>query len=137
MRRLKDKDLEKQLDKLSDGSFSEELAKDVIKLHDDSGIPLMKVEFGPVVGKSMTRRFALVFEEGDIEDAPEYNPKEWNNYPDVTPPEGVWMRCEMESVEAGIIRFGAVFRDCADDFGEWLDPEGARVHVDRFRPWED
>ena len=74
MKRLKDKDLQKQLDKLSDGSFSEELAKGVIKLHDDSGIPLMKVEFGSVVGKSMTRRFDLVFEEGDIEDALEYNP---------------------------------------------------------------
>ena len=137
MRRLKDKDLQKQLDELSGGSFSDELAKSVIKLHDDSGIPLMKVEFGPVVGKSMTRRFALVFEEGDIEDAPEYNPKEWNNYPDVTPPEGVWMRCETDSDGDEIFRFGAVFSCCADGFGEWCDSEGACVPVDRFRPWED
>ena len=94
MKRLKDKDLQKQLDKLSDGSFSEELAKVVIKLHDDSGIPLMKVEFGPVVGKSMTRRFALVFEKGDIEDAQDYNPKTWNKYPEYWPPKtGFYFIC--------------------------------------------
>ena len=112
MKRLKDKDLEKQLDTLSDGSFSEELSKGVIKLHDDSGFPLMKVEFGPVVGKSMTRRFALVFEEDDVE---EYNPKGWNNYPDVTPPDGVWMRTEYDGYwESGIVTTRAVAKFIAD-----------------------
>ena len=137
MKRLKDKDLEKQLDTLSDGSFSEELSKGVIKLHDDSGIPLMKVEFGPVVGKSMTRRFALVFEEGDIEDAPEYNPKEWNNYPDVTPPVGVWMRTEYVNRETGeTIRTAARYEEFEGNF-YWFDELDFDVEVDRFRPWED
>ena len=136
MRRLKDKDLQKQLDELSGGSFSEGLAKSVIKLHDDSGIPLMKVEFGPVVGKSMTRRFALVFEEGDIEDAPEYNPKTWNKFPDVTPPVGVWMRCEKGG---GSDAFRIGLKYYIDEYGGyWTNGETLLTrNVDRFRPWED
>ena len=138
MRRLKDKDLQKQLDELSGGSFSEELAKGVIKLHDDSGIPLMAVEFGHVVGKSMTRRFALAFEEGDIEDAPDYNPKTWNRYPDVTPPVGVWMRCEFVNRLNGEIERNVAKYIEEGNVGLWVDKRGDDVcNVDRFRPWED
>ena len=134
MKRLKDKDLQKQLDELSGGSFSDGLAKGVIKLHDDSGIPLMKVEFGPVVGKSMTRRFALVFEEDDVEES---NTKGWNNYPDVTPPEGVWMRCEFVNREGKIERAEAQYT-FDGIMMRWKDKNGDEVpFVDRFRPWED
>ena len=137
MRRLKDKDLQKQLDDLSGGSFSDGLAKGVIKLHDDSGIPMMKVEFGPVVGKSMTRRFALVFEKGDIEGAPDYNQKGWNNYPDVTPPVGVWMRTEYVNRETGeTVREAARYQEFEGNF-YWFNELDFDIEVDRFRPWED
>lgn len=135
--RLKDKDLQKQLDELSGDSFSEGLAKRVIKMSDGSGIPLMMTEFGPVVGESITRRFILVFEEGDIEGAPDYNPKEWNNYPDVTPPVGVWMRTEYVNRETGeTVREVARYQEFEGNF-YWFNELDFDVEVDRFRPWED
>lgn len=80
----------------------------------------------------------LVFDEFELEDIPEYNPHEWNNYPEVTPPEGVPMRVESKKFQNSKIVFTrecAIFRN-----GEWTHPEIGYPMVRkscRFRPWED
>ena len=118
--RLKDKELQKKLDDISRGEFSQKLNEGA-KLNGILGV--FEVRFN-ICG---------VY----VEERQEYNPKSWNDFPSVTPPEGVWMRCESDSDGDEIFRFGACFSCCADSFGEWRDSEGACVHVDRFRPWED
>lgn len=65
---LKDKTMQKKLDKLTGGHLTYMLQSGFItELHDDSGKPVLKVEFGPTVGQSHTRKFALVFEKDEIQ----------------------------------------------------------------------
>lgn len=70
----------------------------------------------------------------------EYDPDSWNNYPEVTPPEGVWMRVEASALddfgEKLIVKFfGAFYVEGAwrssVDIKDW---ETFRIF--RFRPWE-
>lgn len=78
----------------------------------------------------------LVFDECDLEDIPEYNPRAWNPYPEVTPPEGVWMRLEICPGSEDSGRMGAKYLN-----GKWLLDDGAIANFGnypaRFRPWED
>ena len=75
----------------------------------------------------------------DIEVIEEYDPNKWNNYPEVTPPEGVWMRCEGETAGGRIIRDAAIFLR-----GKWrwweVGPDAGMLvtfDIKRFRPWDD
>ena len=66
----------------------------------------------------------------------DYDPTRWNRFPEVTPPEGVWMRVETDMGFGFKARF---------QFGDWLDnrndivgpPDGIDGTAVRFRPWED
>lgn len=81
--RLRDRKLQQKLDELSHGAFSE----------------MMKTMGKFMATKSTTHvqlgesRFTVTLHKQDFEISPEYNPNAWNSYPDVTPPEGVMMRC--------------------------------------------
>lgn len=69
----------------------------------------------------------------EIEEVPEYDPDNWNDFPQVTPPEGVWMRCERDNS-----KFCAEYVfDEEDRSYKWFDDENYEQTVDRFRPWED
>lgn len=140
MYRLKDKKLQSHLDKLSDGAFSKEIANGGRLLYDDNGY-LRKVEFGPLVGKSSeTRRFALVFEDSDIEEVQEYKPQEWNNFKNTTPPENELMRCEWINDEGELLRGCARYLTDLEGNWWWLvsDEVGTILKkVIRFRRWED
>lgn len=69
-----------------------------------------------------------------------YDPNSWNNYPDVTPPEGVRMRVEKKGNNGRTIRDCAVYKN-----GHWIydsaypekvvNPCWWMGDVDRFRPW--
>ena len=73
--------------------------------------------------------------EGNI--PPAYNPCGWNNYPDVTPPVGVWMRTEYVNRETGeTVREAARYQEFEGNF-YWFNELDFEVEVDRFRPWED
>lgn len=68
----------------------------------------------------------------ELEKVPGYNPHGWNEYPKVTPPEGVPMLVETN------LGFGfkAIF-----EHGDWLDNRNDVGGFDygnviRFRPWE-
>jgi hypothetical protein len=126
--RLRDRKLHQKLDELSHGAFSE----------------MMKTMGKFMATKSTTHvqlgesRFTVTLHKQDFEISPEYNPNAWNSYPDVTPPEGVWMRTEHrdETDPPGIIRkVGAVFQD-----GTWRNSTGeaypSYISIKRFRPWE-
>lgn len=73
----------------------------------------------------------------DIETFNTYDPNGWNQFPDVTPPEGILMRVEF--VFEGIMR-----RNCAVfENGAWRITENGKASynvtldgVKRFRPWE-
>ena len=81
--RLRDRKLQQKLDELSHGAFSEML-KTMGKFLAQK--PATHVQLGE-------SRFTVTLFKEDLEIAPEYNPNDWNVFPDVTPPEGVMMRC--------------------------------------------
>lgn len=126
--RLKDRELQKKLDEISDGDFSARLHKER---------ELIKDSF-----KKEPRLHVLWFGEGSqfsaalyadmLEEVREYDPHKWNEYPEVTPPKGVWMRCETDvNAIQHKIRRVAKF-----DGREWRDSLSKQVVVHRFRPWD-
>ena len=127
--RLKDKNLQVQLDALSDGDFSKRLQH---ANHDDG---MIFVEFGEKLESPGfdLHRFNLAFFDDEVEEIHRYNPHGWNSFPEVEPPEGVWMRCETDvnAIEHKI-RHVAKF-----DGREWRDYLSKQVVVHRFRPWDE
>lgn len=122
--RLKDKKLEADLNKFSNGEFSKRL-NEVVK----SGASSIRLTIND--GK-----VAIFLDGRDLEQAPDYNPKAWNEYPPVTPPEGVLMRVE-------IAYAGSTFRACAIfKEGVWYGEMNGRPYnaireeIKCFRPWE-
>ena len=135
---LKDKELEEKLNELSDGEF----LKNLQEQEDGHFISRFGPKFTTVKFSKPTKveeipRFSVLFWGGEVEYIPEYNPDDWNDYPDVTPPEGVVMRIELKDGS----KFGAYFRHFED--GDcWCHPDGKLMpkvysdNVARFRPWE-
>lgn len=73
----------------------------------------------------------------DIIPARRYNPNDWNKFPDVKPPVGVWMRTEyVTRVTGETIRTAARYEEFEGNF-YWFDELDFETEVDRFRPWED
>lgn len=81
--RLRDRKLQQKLDELSHGAFSEML-KTMGRFLAQK--PATNIQLGE-------SRFTITLFKEDFVIAPEYDPNDWNAYPDVTPPEGVMMRC--------------------------------------------
>ena len=129
--RLKDRELQKKLDEISNGDFSLKLQE---RPESSLSPNFVEVGFSREKGK-IVRCFTATFRLDEIEEVLDYNPNKWNVYPDVTPPEGVWMRVETDMGFGFKARF---------QFGDWLDNRndiiGAKDGIDgssiRFRPWE-
>lgn len=146
--RLKARELQKKLDDISNGAFSKALnisVQRLIDVYQQDGLDFnldtdrVFVDFGNDVKLcTQKRQFRACFEPDTIEQYEEYNPKAWNKYPEVEPPEGVWMRCVMTDIHHNnrIVRVGAKF-----SAGAWRDHEGVafepRFRVDKFRPWDE
>lgn len=81
--RLRDRKLQQKLDELSHGAFSEML-KTMGRFLVEK--PATNIQLGE-------SRFSVTLFKEDFEVDPEYDPDDWNVFPDVTPPEGVMMRC--------------------------------------------
>lgn len=137
--RLKDKEFQKKLDELTDGDFSKKLMKPLSRCLPDVYV----VECGDVINKKLKSRywvprFCVHFKENELEKIHEYDPNSWNDYPEIKPPEGVWMRLEVnfEGEKSGCM---AIFSE-----GIWMDnwrkfdPQD-KLHPRkiRFRPWDD
>ena len=128
--RLKDKNLQVQLDALSDGDFSKRLQH---ANHDDG---MIFVEFGEKLESPGfdLHRFNLAFFDDEVEEIHRYNPHGWNAFQEVEPPEGVLMRVECNQMKTCL-----VFEN-----GKWRYPSGESFEnyefafpVKRFRPWDE
>lgn len=122
--RLKDRELQRKLDEISNGAFSTQLERE------SHLISKRRSAYVIWFGKPT---MALTITVGMREEVHEYNPHEWNDFPEVEPPEGVWMRCETDvnAIEHKI-RHVAKF-----DGREWRDYLSKQVVVHRFRLWDD
>lgn len=128
--RLKDKNLQVQLDALSDGDFSKRLQ------HANPDDGMIFVEFGEKLESPGfdLHRFNLAFFDDEVGEIHRYNPHGWNAFPEVEPPEGVLMRVECNQMKTCL-----VFEN-----GKWRYPSGESFEnyefafpVKRFRPWDE
>lgn len=128
--RLKDRELQRKLDELSDGDFSRQLASNKKRIFAELNFLKQMILW---FRKSEGPFHALMITPDMVEKVREYDPHNWNEYPEVTPPEGVWMRCETDvnAIEHKI-RHIAKF-----DGREWRDYLSKQVVVHRFRPWDE
>ena len=131
--RLKDRELQKKLDELfGHQRFSEELNAECSRTGCRGNIN-MCLSFDPAVNIARDRcsYVTFYFMREDIERFVEYNPNGWNNFPEVTPPRNVLMRCVWVDLSCNTLHYAARFD------GSWRDDEGRIVAVDRFRPWDE
>lgn len=132
--RLKDHELQRKLDEISDGDFSARLHKER---------ELIKDSF-----KKEPRLHVLWFGEGSqfsaalyadmLEEVREYDPRAWNDYSKVNPPEGVLMRVECHDGSKACAKYRLFIEGgswCDINGGAW--PEAYSQSVARFRPWDD
>ena len=129
--RLKDRELQKRLDNISNGDFSRHLDS-VENIDSLEGI---RIYFGWPLNKSyFGYKFRASFLADELEQVPEYDPHEWNNYPEVEPPNGEFMRLEFDD---GFLTGGTY----DSHYEAWRDSKGLifpeAFTVKRFRPWEE
>lgn len=143
--RLKDRELQKKLDEISDGEFSKNLHKfDENHFASYWGktifFTINEDDDGEELEESKHIRepqFGVWFNIGEIEEVPEYDPNAWNRFPEVEPPEGVLMRVEAE----GVRKFCGYYHTFAEG-GCWcyedgtVCPEAISKSVKRYRTWE-
>lgn len=131
--RLKDAELQKKLDEITDGDFSKQLAS--AKATTINRGEQFFIDAGAFAGWKHGR-IRLFLSNKEIEEFEEYDPDDWNNFPAVTPPDHVLMRVECE--QDGEILYGVLWWSgrlwCypPNTATGWLE-EG---EVKRFRPWE-
>lgn len=132
--RLKDQELQKKLDEITDGDFSECLEKGAVDQFCRVG------SIGVTCGRFGCNghpRLKIDFYLHEYEELKEYNPNDWNSYPDVTPPEGVLMRVETTTSS----KFCGYYHTFAEG-GCWCYQDGTvcseatSKSVERYRPWE-
>ena len=73
-----------------------------------------------------------------LEEVREDDPHKWNEYPEVTPPEGVLMRVECRDGRKACAKYRLFIEGgswCDINGGAW--PEAYSQDVKRFRPWDE
>lgn len=146
--RLKDKELQKKLDTLSnENRFSEQLQKVCESEYADLE-KYVCVKFGKDFltgykdynGDESVNRFYACILKNDIEQYKDYNPKGWNKFSEIEPPEGVWMRLNIfrsNTREQHLYRKAAKYVH-----GAWRFESGEEIHLEDqddicFCPWGD
>lgn len=126
---LKNRELENQLLKI-DSKFLENL-NFYTDLRKDWDFFIVNISFPGFSSLS------LRVNPKDLEEIPEYNPDTWNEYPKVTPPEGVLMRVET-------LCGNSTFRECAIfDHGIWKEEKNGKPddlvigEIIRFKLWDN
>lgn len=134
--RLKDKELQKKLDEISGGDFTRKLEENAKAYEREfeyyGGGATVRFQLGNNALNS--ERLHVFLNIDDVELVKEYDPHAWNEYPEVTPPEGVLMRLEFDDRFFTAGRYHAARK-------EWRDSNWkafpVTANVKRFRPWED
>lgn len=130
--RLRNKELQKQLDEISNGDFSQKLETEARRRF--VGVlnrEIVSVYYGDF--DALANRFSAIFEIDEVEEAPEYDPHNWNEWPEVEPPINEKMMVEVKTKD-GI----TVTRACAKFSGKtWctFKIEDWKDCIVYFRPW--
>ena len=129
---LKDRVLEEKLNKLvGNNQFTEALNRECIGIQNKK---IIVIKFGENTGH-VKGSFRCYLGKSELMNIG-YDPHQWNNYPEVTPPENVWMRLEICPGSEDSGRVGAKYVN-----GKWLLDDGTIENFGdypaRFRPWED
>lgn len=140
--RLKNREFQAQLDRLSRGDFSRRLDE----WNGDRSQKLVNFSFGEETGHdSFPRTFETAIRTADIEEVIPYDPSTWNEWPNVQPPAHVLMRVEILTQrydqDGPEPRGGRPrFRGCAKFDGQYWDfRDMAHLSAGEtvlFRPWE-
>lgn len=124
--RLKDRELQKKLDEISNGGLSRMLGRLPYYTTQSSEPDFLHFSKNPHLMLEVTSDM--------LESLREYNPHSWNSFPEVEPPEGVLMRVECNQMKTCL-----VFEN-----GKWRYPSGESFEnyefafpVKRFRPWDE
>ena len=124
--RLKDRELQKKLDEISNGGLSRMLGRLPYYTTQSSEPDFLHFSKNPHLMLEVTSDM--------LESLREYNPHGWNAFPEVEPPEGVLMRVECNQMKTCL-----VFEN-----GKWRYPSGESFEnyefafpVKRFRPWDE
>lgn len=124
--RLKDRELQKKLDEISNGGLSRMLGRLPYYTTQSSEPDFLHFSKNPHLMLEVTSDM--------LESLREYNPHGWNSFPEVEPPEGVLMRVECNQMKTCL-----VFEN-----GKWRYPSGGSFEnyefafpVKRFRPWDE
>ena len=124
--RLKDRELQKKLDEISNGGLSRMLGRLPYYTTQSSEPDFLHFSKNPHLMLEVTSDM--------LESLREYNPHGWNSFPEVEPPEGVLMRVECNQLKTCL-----VFEN-----GKWRYPSGESFEnyefafpVKRFRPWDE
>lgn len=140
--RLKNREFQAQLDRLSRGDFSRRLDE----WNGDRSVDLVNFSYGEETGHaSFPRTFETAIRTADIEEVPTYDPSTWNEWPNINPPPHLLMRVEIlperpDRNDFGLVKTGARFRGCGFHDGQYWkidgDPPLCMSDTVRFRPWE-
>ena len=140
---LKDRELENKLEEFTGGNFVNSLNQ-VIESDGIDGEFVVWVGFGRKLLGDDDSGNCLLFRTDELEEVSEYNPKAWNEYPAVKPPEGEMMRVEYFSLilrklgrTCAIFCNGQWFVEIAGEPDTEFPLEETMIKVKRFRPWED
>lgn len=137
--RLKDRELQKKLDEISKGDLS-----DALEVCSAAVASALKRGKPTTIWFGVQPQLSLEITYDMLEEVREYDPRAWNDYSKVNPPEGVLMRveCHDGSKACAQLRFFEREGFCRPE-GLWCDIDGtpwpiadsdAVVH---FRPWDD
>lgn len=130
--RLKDRGLQKKLDEISKGDLS-----DALEVCSAAVASALKRGKPTTIWFGVQPLLSLEITSDMLEEVREYDPHKWNDFPEVEPPEDVWMRVE-RCVDGRTYHFAARYVPVGDseDY-EWLSEANLSIDVDRFRPWDE
>lgn len=124
--RLKDRELQKKLDEISNGGLSRMLGRLPYYTTQSSEPDFLHFSKNPHLMLEVTSDM--------LESLREYNPHGWNSFPEVEPPEGVLMRVECNQMKTCLVFENGKRRYPS---GESFENYEFAFPVKRFRPWDE
>lgn len=131
--RLKDRELQKKLDEISQGDLS-----DALEVCSAAVASALKRGKSTTIWFGVQPKLSLEITSDMLEAVKEYDPHGWNDFPEVEPPEGVLMRVECHDGRKACAKYRLFIEGgswCDVNGGAW--PEAYSQSVARFRPWDE
>lgn len=138
---LKDRLLEKQLKKIVpnlSALIKEALDKQLCENY-------IGIQFDRRIDSDVLFDCRLWFFKWELVEIKDYDPYDWNEYPEITPPENTIFRVEIETERTitrclGRTESGSSILYMYEDYNGWRNVESFKANeekVIRFRQWED